>query len=214
MAPGQPPGRALCAGLRRRSACSATPTAASCWSWRSAACDVAHAHRRDNRAPYAGSLPTARAVDLARAAGRLRRPSWSRCCPTIRRGSRAGEEVPALTLRGAEPRGAQGGHGQAPRADPGVPRHQLRVRYRPRLRARRGRARDPRHATTSPPRRRGREPSSAMAEAHRAQPDGRHPRRLLRRRRAGRLRQVHHRVLPQPRPSPRPCASCCTSATA
>ena len=43
------------------------------------------------------------------------------------------------------------------------------------------------------------ESTHELARAHPREPDRHDPRRLLRRRRARRLRQVHHRVLPRPR---------------
>ncbi len=56
--------------------------------------------------------------------------------------------------------------------------------------------------------------SAAAVKELRAQPDHLPAGRLLRRRRAGRLRQVHHGVLPQPGGAPRPSTGCCKSATA
>ncbi len=79
--PGQPPGSALCGGLDAARTCSATPTAALCWSWRRTSTWARPSARPQ---PAMCGNWTARQPDLAKSCRKPMRHSWSRCCPTVR----------------------------------------------------------------------------------------------------------------------------------
>ena len=111
--------------------------------------------------------------------------------PVPRRGRCRGNGV----LHQCRAAGVQRHHRAPARHHPRVPGQQLRVRFGARLRAGGSCGRDAHHQQ-SDPRQGGREHRGA-GEGHREQPDHHDPRRVLRRRRARRLGQVHHGVLPR-----------------
>ena len=109
--------------------------------------------------------------------------------------------VKKLTCDGGLPPVPGGEVGAAPGAHPRLPRHELRVRHGARPAPCRRGAGDTRHPQPQP-RGRGRE-RGARGGGDSAQPDDSPARRLFGRRRAGRQRQAHSELFPQPAPGRR-----------
>ena len=143
----------------------ARATAASSWSWptrpscrrrRTASRGLLGTTTEDYQLVAAGET-----IASGRAAGGLGEAPSSRSIPYRRQGEDV-RQVAAIDLPAAAPSsGCQPSIAQPARGDPRLPGHQLRVRHRPRLRARRRRGRDRWSSTTSPPDGRRREHAGA-----------------------------------------------------
>ena len=191
--PGQPPGRALCSGLSTPQGCSATPTAALCWSWRRTSTWA----RRigETTARYVWEL-NGETADLAK----VQEAYEAKLEPVLpyRTAEAAGpaQEAPALKYEAL--------NRVAPKVGTAKPR--VLIPVFPGTNCEYDSARAMERAGAEPRGIRHQQPHpgpcgrerGCCEGAHRAQPDDLPAGRLLRRRRAGGQRQVHHGVFPQP----------------